>query len=599
MSAVADDPVPSCKSSVLGAPDARGYYRCRVGGHRFTCGNSRDIGRSQAQDRADSIRTVYNAMQQTRYDEHFERIEITRLTAGHAWTPAPFLADTSWSGPWLDVARALASGNASRYDNRTAVDPEGASSSDERHVRNYFALQIALSGVEACSEELLLAQINAVSDGDNRVLQARIEDWADARSIGRPAALVENLSVPLDVRAERRSLADALFAFADDHERNGPRDAEDETLPSPGAKVVCKRARYLARHYTSNEVRLASLTTKSALGGVFTYWRKRPAKTRGHGRLGKTMANHYADTLWLALEWIDAETDWRWTLPRGASKIKRKAKTVRDTRTRKQTSQRRRSNSISLVTYTPAELAQLAGQCDTFGKAILAVCVNAGMQAAECGRLIGDEYFATYPDSPLQFEGCSKAFLIANRHKTGQSGEWLLWNETDALVKWLVHRATAYGNDYLFARSNGRPWYKAGGSNPAGKFTEWFSHERTGKSRQREGIVTRVRAKTPGFPRHPFKNIRKILPNHIRRMTKNADLADIANARRVDEDDRRGGRTVNRYADENFIDLFHAIAELRETFEPFLEALRGDPVARGEVGWTEEFDERELGYSKS
>ena len=77
------------------------------------------------------------------------------------------------------------------------------------------------------------------------------------------------------------------------------------------------------------------------------------------------------------------------------------------------------------------------------------------------------------------------------------------------------------------------------------------------------------------FPRHTIKTLRKVLPNLIRPL-KGQEIADLANARKVDDNGTIGGRDTDRYADRLYDNLADAIRELEREFRPFLNVLGKD-----------------------
>ena len=74
------------------------------------------------------------------------------------------------------------------------------------------------------------------------------------------------------------------------------------------------------------------------------------------------------------------------------------------------------------------------------------------------------------------------------------------------------------------------------------------------------------------FPRNTIRTLRKILPSMIRPKY-GKEIADLANARRVESGGTVNGQITDRYADRRYDQLAEAIRELEIPFRPFLDAL--------------------------
>ena len=91
-----------------------------------------------------------------------------------------------------------------------------------------------------------------------------------------------------------------------------------------------------------------------------------------------------------------------------------------------------------------------------------------------------------------------------------------------------------------------------------------------GKTVTGVGVITRVQRIDPNFPKHPLKNLRKVLPNLLRQKYGD-EIADLSNARKVTRTS-----ITNRYSDPRYAALKAAILELRPQLQPLLDELAKD-----------------------
>lgn len=92
---------------------------------------------------------------------------------------------------------------------------------------------------------------------------------------------------------------------------------------------------------------------------------------------------------------------------------------------------------------------------------------------------------------------------------------------------------------------------------------------------QNWSVVTRQavpQRSNPHRDRYTIKTLRKILP-HLIRPKYGKEVADLVNARHVDDDGRIAGSDTDRYADRLYDNVAEAIREMEPHFRPFLDAL--------------------------
>jgi len=523
----------------LAKPDSRGYLRPEVGGHRFTLGHVRDISQGEAQSRLDAIRELY------------ER-QCLRGGIDH------------WAAHLLPWAKKLAAGERLVLSVSPYAKANGGQAAEEAQ---------AVEWLKSLGLGVVADDPVTIAEGE-RQIQGWIDDQVQ-RAVTKAVAEVnatwrEKLPEPLFTRLkndgpadpahlETKTLHEALRAYRTHVEKTGKRQDNGDLAPSP--KNYIRWAKLLERSH--EDAPLWQLQDRNRLDMLFAYWRNRPVSKTTGDRISVDHAEHMLGCLWDVLKWVDESSEFNWSLPKGASRISRTP--VPLDCDRKKTRARRISKSI----YTPEQLAIIACQLDRFGKLILGVAVNCAMQAAEVGRLEVHDFYTVHPET-----GVEANWIVFDRPKTFEYGEWLLWDEVAELVRWGVERARRVGADRLIVSDEGTPWYREDWANPHVRFAKWWQAERT-EGDNRKGVITKVRDRHPDFPRHTLKYLRKILPNMVR-PNYGKEVADLVNARHVDRAGRVAGRDTDRYSDRLYDEVANAIRELEPVFRPFLDALKDE-----------------------
>lgn len=520
----------------LPKPDARGYLRPEVGGHKFTLGHVRDISQGEAYRRLDAIRDLYE--RQCRHGE----IDY-------------------WSASVLPWAKKLAAGERLVFS-VTPYAQRNAGQAAEEAVNVEWLKSIGV-GVLANDPVTIAQGERRIKDWiDAEVQQAVTKAVAEANSRWQkaiPEPLYERVrnDGPADpANLEIKTLHDALRAYRSHVEKTGKRQDNGDLAPSP--KNYIRWAKLLERSH--EDIPLWQLD-RNKLDSFFAYWRNRPLSGATNERISVDHAEHLMDCLWAVCVWIDESSEFKWSLPTGAKRISRVPISLDCDRKKNRT--RRISKSI----YAPAQLATIARHLDRFGKLILGVSVNCAMQAAEIGRLEIHDFYIVHPET-----GIKANWIVFDRPKTHEYGEWLLWDEVAELVVWGIERAKRIGADRLIVSDDGSPWYREDWANPHVRFAKWWQAKPT-PGDHRKGVITKVREEFPEFPRHTMKYLRKILPNMVR-PDYGKEVADLVNARHIDGAGRAEANDTDRYADRIYDKMAHAIQELEPVFRPFLDALK-------------------------
>ena len=300
---------------------------------------------------------------------------------------------------------------------------------------------------------------------------------------------------------------------------------------------------------------------KPKLKAIVAKWKNRPISASTGERISHPHAKHMLDGLWAALTFVDESPNWKWSFPPGTRCIRRTP--IRLDSDRKKSRARR----IAGMTYSPEQLALIARQLKPLGKMVLGLGLNCAMQPAEFGRVEIEDVYTVHPET-----GEKANWIIFDRPKTHEYGEWLLWDEVATLVRWGINRAKRLNSERIVVQSNGKPWYRDGTGNPAGRIGAWWQGRPCPGDPAHIGVVTKLERDVEGFPRHTIKTLRKILP-HLIRPKYGKEVADLVNARHVDDDGRIAGSDTDRYADRLYDKVAEAIREMESHFRPFLDVL--------------------------
>jgi hypothetical protein len=357
--------------------------------------------------------------------------------------------------------------------------------------------------------------------------------------------------------SEVRTFHEALKAYRDHIDKTGDRNERSKLRPYP---CRCQdRARWLESAHADFPLFQLNLARVEEL---VSHWRNRPATALGKP-CSPDHSKHMIGELFRMLRWLENQPDWKWEMPKGAKSIKRKPVTLEQDYIAK------RVRRITATTYTPQQLAIIAKRLDRFGKMVLGLAVNCGLGPAEFGRVEIDDVFfdRRHPEANLLGLDWTANWLIFDRRKTGEHGEWLLWSPVADLLKWAAERSRSLGVKRLVVRGNGGNWYADHTENAAAYLGKWWQSQPS-KTDPHCGVVTAIANEVDGFPRLTLKTLRKVLPNAVR-PEYGKDVADLAVAHSV-------GRSamVDRYSDKPYRKLHEAIRAMETKFAPFLDALR-------------------------
>ena len=486
----------------LAKPDARGNFRQYVGPVKFTLGNARNTSQGEAQRRLDAIRDLWD-----RQCNH-PQVEIDY-----------------WRPEVLPYALALARGQTLHTlaisDHAKEHPGQAAEELEVLEMLRSLGLQVVADDDKALATGTVQLKRWMDQAIKEKVEEVRQEFFAVTPQLEQRIAI----NAPDSDSWETKTLHEAIADFREYKKRTGKRQDNGKLAPSPQNYV--NWSKQLENHH--EDVPLSQIK-HSKIEEMLCYWKNRPLNPETKERCSYQYAKHLGDCLWAVLNYVDRSEDYNWTLPRSANDIKRTPIKLEIDRKKNQT------RRVSKNTYTPEQLATIADELEPLGKLILALAVNCGGQPSEIGRIEVADVYQVHPETGL--EG---PFVIFDRPKTGEYGEWVLWPEVAQLVTWGIARAQRLGVERLICGENGEPWYREDWANRAVRFGKWWGAV-PGKTERHKGVITKIIEKQPEFPRHSIKYLRKILPQAVRPKW-GREIADLANARHVDA----AGRQCKRH----------------------------------------------------
>jgi integrase len=196
--------------------------------------------------------------------------------------------------------------------------------------------------------------------------------------------------------------------------------------------------------------------------------------------------------------WLDLNDEYGWSMPRGllSSHVK----------VRRMDCDRRIPKGPSI--YTPEQLAVLNKYATPFERLTLYVALNCAMGAAELGRLRVSNVLFDHEHEHAKHVGFEStpndSWVRTRRPMTDVFGEWRLWPETTAILRWGVERARRLGTEHVFVNEKGRPMWNENSDNPSIRLSCLWSR-----------LIQRVRKAEPDFPAFSLGSLRNVLPTYL------------------------------------------------------------------------------------
>ena len=388
--------------------------------------------------------------------------------------------------------------------------------------------------------------LNAHSDQLQAVVQKLVAEEM-AKQTGMRGAVAEKVSLPIDpmAMAETAMLHQAIDAYSL-HLKNTGKTDEDGNLVARVNK--CRdRLRYLKQTHKDLPLWKLDLTQ---LSEIVAHWRNRPRTQKGN-RCSKLHAQDMLKELWRFLKWLDSYPSYRWKKPQGFEDIDRTPIAL------PQDDNGAAFQTITKETYSPEQLAKILRHTDTFGKALVGVCVNCAFGQSEVGQWSTSRILLDTPHPHAEKIGITTceadSWIVGPRPKTGKYGEHLLWPEVADAVRPLLD-----GREVLPVTPKGTWWYRRHSKNPQTQFSNWWKE-----------LITKVQNGFPEFPFLPFGTLRDVLPDILRNRYSD-DVASLA----LQHGSLGEDQLLKCYANLPFRKLFEATKELQGQFRPMLDALK-------------------------
>lgn len=334
-----------------------------------------------------------------------------------------------------------------------------------------------------------------------------------------------------------RTLHEALDAYAD----------TTKFVSRSTRRARCSRVALLKQHHPDCSLQRL---TQDVASRMLWDWQSRPLTRRGTP-YSLSFVRQMLGELLRFFTWLDLNDECGWAMPRGlmSSYIKVR-RSVRDRQVPKRPS-----------IYTPEQLAVLNHHATPLERLALYVSLNCAMSSSQLGLLKLRNVLLDHQHEYAEFLGfestSNDSWIRTHRRRTGELGEWRLWPDTTALVKWGVRRARRLGSEYVFVDEEGRPMWNEGSCHSGVRFSNLWTR-----------LVQRVRNSTPDFPAFPIASLRRILPTHMR-VQYGSEMSELCLGYTRE-------RHVNHYSARPFGRFHEAMMKAREFFACVFKAIKDD-----------------------
>lgn len=296
--------------------------------------------------------------------------------------------------------------------------------------------------------------------------------------------------------------------------------------------------------------------TNNVASRMMWEWQSRPLTRRGTPYSFSFVRQMVGELLRFFI-WLDQSDEYEWSMPRGLmSSYVNVRRFVRDRQVSKQPS-----------IYTHEQLAVLNHHATPLERLALYVSLNCAMSSAQLGLLKLRNVLLDHEHEYAEFLGfestSNDSWIRTRRRRTGEFGEWRLWPETTAVLRWGIERARRLGSEFVFVDEEGRPMWNEGSCHSGDRFSKLWAR-----------LVQRVRTSTPDFPAFPIGTLRRILPTHMRAQY-GSEMSELCL-----------GYTRERHINHNSVrpfGLFHeAMMKARAFFVCVFTAIKDDPCSEAE-----------------
>jgi hypothetical protein len=307
---------------------------------------------------------------------------------------------------------------------------------------------------------------------------------------------------------------------------------------------------------------------------LLDYWRNRPPTQPRHGKPSRPMAkktceNHVAE-LMRFFRWLHKSKLFAWRKPEDFDDLATK---IKDT-----TEERTGIGFLNVRVFSNDELALLNKYATPLERVLLLLGLNCGFKGAEQGTLRFEHLFLDrpHPVAPMLKEvarwevGPEDRFILYSRNKSGVYGEFLLWPQTVAGLRWAAARQKRICSrlkieaPQLLLNDKGIPFFRRTGSNK--NQSQIFMNKWA-------GLIRRIRKDHPDFPGYSFSSLRDTASDRIRHIA-GGEVAAVflCHGEPVKKDN-----LLDLYTNRPFGEVFKALRRLEEDLKPVFDAAPSDP----------------------
>jgi site-specific recombinase XerC len=340
-----------------------------------------------------------------------------------------------------------------------------------------------------------------------------------------------------------QTLYQALDAFADYIRKTKVADGRT----TPYGKKVTEELASLKQHARDVPLTLFGL---NEIEEIITHWKHRPQTKKGKPCAIET-ARHMIKRLRKFIKWLHKEPSWHWRKPADYEPEQVRIPRTAEEKTRVVTGHQ-------VQTYTVDELATLYQYATPRERVLMLLALNCGFGRAELVGLQKNCIFLDEESHPVYYTRGNHIRLV--RPKTGVFGDWQLWGETVAGIKWYLSQRPQSASGALLVTKEGKPLAEqTKGNNRNNKIPAMWSRLQDRVSKDHPQFAAKS-----GNRRLSFNKLRKTGINLIR---KAAD-GEIAGIFACHGTPVKSDNLLDLYTNRPFDKVFVAINVVRAMLEP-------------------------------
>lgn len=354
-----------------------------------------------------------------------------------------------------------------------------------------------------------------------------------------------------------QTLHEALEAFAL-WIATSKRDAGTDRVSQTG--VLWQRQVRQIREHTP-DVPLSSLDL-NRIEGLINYWKNRPLSKRTGRPMARETVRDVIKRIRTFVKWLHRNPSFKWRKPEDLE-----LGHIRIPKTHAELAAR--VNTTQVATYSVEELSTLYEYATPYERASFLLALNCGFGIAEATSL---QLTEIHLDSPHKHYKVAGSWIYRIRFKSGVYGEWQLWPETVAAIRWLLSRRPQTSATELLTTRTGRSLQAptSGNNRPQAIANAWA------------GLWKRICKDNPNFRKLSFNKLRKTSSDMIRKIA-GGEVAGMF----LCHGETTGDELLDVYTNRNYAEVFSAQEKMREKLagmfarvsEPFpVDYIRSNPA---------------------